>query len=69
MSAGQEQQQEPSGKGLECPKCGCPESRVYYTRRKAFVVNGTNYGGNFRRRICTECGYEFSTVEKVQGGR
>lgn len=56
-----------NGKGLECPKCGCPESRVYYTRRRRFIINDKDHGGNFRRRVCAHCGHQYSTVERVQG--
>ena len=53
--------------GLECPTCGCPESRVYYTRRRTLKVNGQIVGCVLRVRICQNCGREFSTRERVQG--
>ncbi len=45
---------------MHCPKCRSSESKVTDTREAA--------DGSFikRRRLCTACGYRFSTVEKVE---
>jgi transcriptional regulator NrdR family protein len=53
--------------GMECPECGCPESRVYYTRRRTLRVNGAQVGAIVRRRVCAHCGRSFVTSEKVAG--
>jgi hypothetical protein len=40
---------------LRCPRCDCPESRVYKTRHAA--------GRVIRQRECRHCGKRFRTVE------
>lgn len=35
-------------RGLECPKCGCCDFRVYYTRDGLNIIK--------RSRICRNCG-------------
>ena len=42
-------------RGLHCPKCGCRDLRVVYTRKRA--------GGLRRRRVCRNCGKEMWTME------
>ncbi len=44
--------------GVRCPKCNCPDTRVYYTRHS---VGERNH----RRRRCRHCGHEFSTYERA----
>lgn len=41
--------------GVPCPKCGCCDTRVYYTRRRPRQV--------MRRRECRACGKKFTTRE------
>ena len=46
-------------RGLACPRCGCPESRVSHTillRR----------GATRRRRECAHCGATFYTLDSSQ---
>lgn len=49
------------GRGLKCPECDCPHSRVIYKRDAAG-------DGNNRRRECCNCGCRFTTREDVIGG-
>lgn len=42
--------------GLECPKCGCHNFKVSYTRPKQ--------GAIVRRRICRHCGGTLITWER-----
>lgn len=42
--------------GLPCPKCGCCDTRVYYTRRRPKQI--------MRRRECRACGKRFTTREE-----
>lgn len=45
---------------MKCPKCNCPESKVVDTRP-------TDDGFKIRRRReCAECGYRFTTYEKIE---
>lgn len=45
---------------MKCPKCGCSESKVIDTRP-------TDDGFKIRRRReCMECGYRFTTYEKIE---
>ena len=55
--------------GLCCPSCGCPQSRVYYTRDRSLTINGKAQGFKLRVRICSNenCGRKFTSSEKVQG--
>lgn len=46
--------------GITCPRCGCADLRVYYTRRKA---NGTI----MRSRECRHCGRRVVTKERAIG--
>jgi hypothetical protein len=42
--------------GIVCPKCGCPDLRVWSTRKA--------WGGKIRRvRICDHCGQRITTTE------
>ncbi len=41
--------------GIKCPKCGCPDSSVDYTRRRPGKV--------VRRRVCDHCDARFPTFE------
>lgn len=46
--------------GLECPRCGCKDLRVVYTKRKP--------GGKImRRRECRHCGRRTTTWERPKG--
>jgi len=45
-------------RGVRCPKCNCPRTRVVYTRHS---VGARNH----RRRRCGHCGHEFSTYERT----
>lgn len=42
--------------GLKCPRCGCTDFRVSYTRRKQ--------GAILRRRTCRHCGRQILTHER-----
>lgn len=45
---------------MKCPKCNCHESKVIDTR-------STDDGFKIRRRReCIECGYRFTTYEKIE---
>ena len=46
--------------GINCPRCGCSDLRVYYTRRKP---NGTI----MRSRECRHCGRRIVTRERAVG--
>ncbi len=50
--------------GLECPACGCPETRVRWTRDRAMKVNGKMLGSRVRGRECAHCGEHFTTSER-----
>ena len=54
--------------GLECPRCGCPESKVVWTRDRTLRVNGQVEGARVRARECQNdnCGYRFQTSERIQ---
>jgi len=54
--------------GLNCPHCGCPESRVLWTRHKSFRRNGKRIGKTLRQRECTHCGTRFRSTEHASGG-
>lgn len=45
---------------MHCPRCGSSESKVTDTRESSAgeVIK--------RRRLCTKCGYRFSTMERVE---
>lgn len=46
-------------RGLVCPKCGCAQLRVVYTRPA--------WGGRLRRRReCRHCGHRITTTERAQ---
>lgn len=44
--------------GIECPKCGCRDWRVYKSGPKGSVVR--------RRRECRHCGHRLATIEKIE---
>ena len=44
--------------GLRCPRCGCRQLPVYYTRNQANYV--------FRVRYCSRCGRRLLTRERVE---
>lgn len=47
-------------RGIVCPKCKSPDSRIYDTRkRKNFSV--------MRRRECRTCGFRYVTEEALYG--
>lgn len=46
-------------RGIECPRCGCRDLRVYNTRRVGRVVR--------RIRVCRHCGRRVITTEKAYG--
>jgi transcriptional regulator NrdR family protein len=46
--------------GIECPGCGCKHHATKYTRKRAS-------GRVMRRRICRNCGREFTTYETRPG--
>jgi transcriptional regulator NrdR family protein len=47
-------------RGLICPKCGCTQFDVIYTRAR--------WGGKVvRRRECRHCGRRITTTERVTG--
>lgn len=47
--------------GIACPRCGCRDLRVIYTRHQR--------GGRIRRRReCRHCGRRITTDEKPLGG-
>jgi hypothetical protein len=50
----------PEARGIRCPKCHCPRTRVTYTRHSIG-------GRNMRRRECgnESCGHTFTTFEKT----
>lgn len=45
------------GKGIRCAACGCPETRVAWTRKAS--------GGIKRVRVCAHCGGRFPTFETI----
>ena len=47
-------------RGVRCPKCRCPRTKVWYTRHSVGKLN-------HRRRVCENCGHEFSTYERAAG--
>jgi len=51
--------------GLNCPRCGCPESAVKWTRHKTFTLDGRLVGKTMRRRECEHCGCRFLSTERV----
>lgn len=59
------QEQEPAA-GLACPSCGCPQSKVWRTRRRVLTINGQKVGGIRRERICDHCGRKFVTNEAAR---
>ena len=66
MSATQMHEKESQTSGLECPLCGCPESRVVWVRKRTLKVNGKEVGSNVRARECDNCAYRFQTSEKIR---
>jgi len=48
--------------GIGCPDCGCKHHETKYTRKRA-------KGRVIRRRICRNCGREFSTYETRPGNK
>lgn len=46
-------------KGVECPRCECPLSRVVKTTRVLGHIR--------RRRACDHCGHRFQTMERAIG--
>lgn len=44
---------------MRCPKCGCENIRVLDTR------DAPDNFSTKRRRLCSECGFRFSTIESV----
>ena len=46
-------------RGVRCPKCNCPRTRVNYTRHSVG-------GRNLRRRECANCGNQFPTFERAK---
>lgn len=44
---------------MRCPKCGCENIRVLDTR------DAPDTFSTKRRRLCSECGFRFSTIESV----
>jgi len=60
LAARQAEKRNPGGRGLACPRCGCQDLRVLYTRPAV--------GGRIRRRRrCRHCGYRFTTAEMPLG--
>lgn len=51
--------------GLDCPACGCMDSRVIYTRHHKFTLNGQPQTKTVRRRQCRNCGRCFRSTEKT----
>lgn len=49
--------------GVECPRCGCVDSRVLQTRKRELTINGKRKGGIRRERRCLNCGKAFWTSE------
>ena len=45
-------------RGIRCPRCGCPRSRVFYTRDSVG-------GRRIRRRDCEACGRRYTTYERT----
>lgn len=61
MSADARQANEQRQSGIACPRCGCRDLRVIYTRHQR--------GGRIRRRReCRHCGRRITTDEKPLGG-
>lgn len=48
-----------SGKGLECPKCGCHHFETVLTRQDVGRVR--------RKRQCRNCGHTITTLERPAG--
>ena len=46
-------------KGIRCPRCYCPATRVTHT------IN--SIGAKERRRVCLHCGYPMKTEERLTG--
>jgi len=44
--------------GLSCPKCGCKDLRVFYTRRRQNYI--------LRVRYCRYCGRRILTRERAE---
>lgn len=42
--------------GIVCPRCGCRDWRVYYTRQRADAV--------LRSKVCRHCGMKIITNER-----
>jgi len=42
---------------MTCPRCRCTRSKV--------VDKRNSYGGVRRRRMCLQCGFRFTTEEKI----
>lgn len=53
--------------GICCPRCGCADSEVYYTRKRTLKINKKQVGCTVRVRICGNefCGHEFETKEMI----
>jgi transcriptional regulator NrdR family protein len=45
--------------GLLCPRCGCADLRVIYTRRRESRI--------LRRRECRHCGRRVTSYERIGG--
>ncbi|WP_445083882.1 NrdR family transcriptional regulator [Candidatus Vondammii sp. HM_W22] len=46
---------------IACPKCGSGKSSVISTKPDG--------KGKWRRRTCSDCGFKFSTVERIKTSR
>lgn len=49
--------------GVSCPFCGSGATRVSKTEHQEFVCNDRRILGTYRRRLCTQCGLYFGTME------
>lgn len=57
--------EKPAKAGVECPRCGCVQSKVLQTRKRRLTVNGQEIGSIRRERECDYCRCRFWTSEST----